>query len=339
MRVGLVTHESSLLHDTGYGHPERPSRVEAAARGVRGSGLEIVERRADRADRDLIQLVHRREYVNGIQDFCAGGGGAIDPDTIACEDSWDAALDAAGGTVTAASMVESGECDAGFVAMRPPGHHALVDRAMGFCLFNNVAILTRWLQERGNRVAIVDWDVHHGNGTQDIFYDDPDVLYVSFHESPQYPGTGKIGESGRGDATGTVINFPWPHGTRGPAYHWAIGNVVGPVLEQFGPDWVIVSAGYDAHRADPLAGIALVEDDYAAMAMRLRASAPEARWTVVLEGGYDLDAIRGSAEATVRGIAGTHVFAPGPPSDELGDSAAMVGEAARREAGRYWDLD
>jgi acetoin utilization deacetylase AcuC-like enzyme len=235
-------------------------------------------------------------------------------------------------------MVEAGECDFSFVAMRPPGHHALAARAMGFCFFNNVAILARWLKLGGRRVAIVDWDVHHGNGTQDIFYEDPDVLYVSFHEHPQYPGTGRVDESGEGEGRGTIVNFPWPAGTAGPAYQWAAENVVAPVLAQFAPDWVIVSAGYDAHRSDPLASLALVEDDYAALGSRFAAAVPDAKWTVVLEGGYDLDAIRGSAEATVRGLAGAHEFLNGPPVATLDDRTDSVGRAALARVSKFWHL-
>jgi acetoin utilization deacetylase AcuC-like enzyme len=304
MRVVLVTHDSGLRHDTGRGHPERPGRIPAVVAGVHASGLDVVHHEPARADLDLIAEVHDREYIAAIERFCAAGGGALDPDTIAVPDSWEAALRSAGGGLAGVAALRGGVADTAFIAMRPPGHHALVNRAMGFCLFNNIAITARALVSEGRRVAIVDWDVHHGNGTQTTFYSDPEVLYVSLHEFPAYPGTGWVDEVGRGRGRGTSLNFPFPMGTGGDVYRWSMHTVVRPVLRDFAPDWVLVSAGYDAHRADPLAGIRLEADDYAAMASMLAGVVPANHIVYFLEGGYDLEAMKASVAATLLGTAG-----------------------------------
>lgn len=336
MRVALVTHETSLEHDTGYGHPERAARVPAVVEGVRAAGQPVVELSAAEASAEILALVHSDGYVKAICRFCASGGGSLDPDTVAHEASWGAALRSAGAGITAIDALRVGAADLGFVAMRPPGHHALVNRAMGFCLFNNVAIAARYLTGHGYRVAIFDWDVHHGNGTQDIFYDDPSVLYMSMHEFPAYPGSGWYTETGTGAGKGFTLNVPWPTGTTGPSYRYVTDTVLVPVLHRFAPDWLLISAGYDAHRADPLAGIGLVAEDYGAMAGKLSSVVPDGRTVVILEGGYDLDALRTSAGATVEG------FALGPvdattPLPETG-AAQIVAAGVQGIAARYWGV-
>ncbi|MBA2336709.1 MAG: histone deacetylase [Acidimicrobiia bacterium] len=336
MRVALVSHEASMGHDTGYGHPERPARVPAVLAGVRTAGHPVVELAAAAASVETLALVHSATYVETLHRFCAGGGGHLDPDTVAGEASWEAALRSAGAGLTAIEALEEGAADLGFVAMRPPGHHALVSRAMGFCLFNNVAVAARWLTGRGHRVAIFDWDVHHGNGTQELFFEDASVLYLSMHEFPAYPGTGWYTEVGSGAGTGFTINVPWPTGTTGASYRHMTDTVLVPVLRSFRPDWLLVSAGYDAHRADPLAGIALVAEDYRFMAGRLATVVPAGRAVVLLEGGYDLDALRTSAAATVNG------FATGPGDEETpppapGVAGAMTAAVTGTTA-RSWDL-
>ena len=204
--------------------------------------------------------------MRAIEQFCAKGGGNLDPDTYASEASWVAALHAAGAGPQAVDALRSGSADLAFLAVRPPGHHAIANQAMGFCLFNNVAVTAKMLTENGERVAIVDWDIHHGNGTQDLFVSDPNVLYLSIHQFPFYPGGGWLDEVGTGPGAGFTINIPVPGNTAGDVYEAAFDRVFIPALRQFKPDWILVSAGYDAHADDPLADGELVHGDYAMMA-------------------------------------------------------------------------
>ena len=285
--------------------------------GAHGSGLEVIEVGPPTADRETIGLVHDARYIDSLERFCESGGGALDPDTVAGEATWEAALRSAAGGMEAIRRLERGEADVGFVAMRPPGHHALVSRAMGFCFFNNIAIAARSLTEDGRRVAIVDWDVHHGNGTQDLFYDDPDVFYLSFHEFPAYPGSGWLEERGSGPGRGTTLNFPFPAGTSGAPYRWAMRRLAVPTLEAFAPDWILVSCGFDAHDADPLAEMRLESSDYAYLAGQLTQVVDPNRIVFFLEGGYDLDALRTSTAATLGGVAGT--ADPVPDVDRRGE--------------------
>ncbi len=311
MEVLYVTHPAFAEHDTGAWHPERPARLTAAERGVWSSGLGVSVVQAERVDPDLLADVHSPAYVASIERFCAAGGGPLDADTVAVKASWDAALRAAGAGPQAAALLENATDTTAFLAVRPPGHHALIDQAMGFCLFNNVVVTAAWLTARGKRVAIVDWDVHHGNGTQAMTWHNPDILYVSTHQHPFYPMTGVIGERGGRGAEGTVINVPLPSGTGGDVYREAMERVIAPAVRSFAPDWLLVSAGYDAHADDPLADLRLGESDYGAMANSLAALLPANRIMVFLEGGYHLAAITSSVAQTLRGIAGRHdVSAP-----------------------------
>ncbi len=336
MRVTLVSHASSMQHHTGVNHPERPARVPAVIDGVRNSGYEILDAAPEEASETTLTLVHDPAYVRAIERFCATGGGALDPDTFAGPGSWEAALRSAASGPTAVSSLRAGQADLAFIAMRPPGHHAMPARAMGFCLFNNIAITARQLADEGHRVAIVDWDVHHGNSTQDVFYEDPRVLYISMHEFPAYPGTGWVHESGVGAGEGYTINVPWPTATAGDAYRWGFEALVVPVLGQYAPDWLLVSAGYDAHVADPLAGIRLVADDYQYMAGAIANTVSPGRTIVFLEGGYDLRALTESTTATLRGFA-EGVVAPAPALPVRG-SQADTAAAVTTEVRRYWDV-
>jgi acetoin utilization deacetylase AcuC-like enzyme len=320
-------------HATPPWHPERRARLDAALAGVAAAGLEDATewRQPPEASPAELALAHDPLYVDAVRRFCAAGGGDLDPDTVASEGSWDTARRSAGAVLASIDSLRRGDCEVAFSAGRPPGHHAVRDRAMGFCLFNNAAIGAARLAAEGNRVAVLDWDVHHGNGTQDIFYDDPRVMYVSTHESPLYPGTGLLKETGGRHAPGTNLNLPFPAGTRGDTYRAVFDEVVTPLVESFSPDWLIISAGYDGHRDDPLAGIELTAADYADLAVRAAALAPPRRTVVVLEGGYDLDALTHSVGATLSALLGER-YRPEPVSS--GD----VGRPTITAARQLWEL-
>ncbi len=311
----LVADPRFADHDAGRGHPERPARLDAVRAGARAAGIaEALVPLAPRpAPRQALERVHPAPFVDAVQTFCECGGGYIDPDTHAGPASFDAARLAAGAGLTAIEALDAGEGEAAFCAVRPPGHHAGSTRAMGFCLFNHVAVAAAALAERGERVLIVDYDAHHGNGTQDIFFADPRVLYVSFHEYPLYPGTGALTDVGTGDGIGATVNFPFPAGTTGDVYRRAVDEALLPVAEQFGPTWLVISAGFDAHRRDPLTGLALTAGDYADLTAAVAALVPPGRCLAFLEGGYDLEGLARSAGAALAALQGAR-FRPEPAS-------------------------
>jgi acetoin utilization deacetylase AcuC-like enzyme len=331
-RLALAGPEEAASHAV-EGHPERPSRVRAAMEGVHDLGLDddlvhVATREADAAD---LTLVHSRAYLRQLEAFCERGGGQLDPDTFAGPDSWAAARRAAGAGLSAVEALAAGQADVAFVAARPPGHHALTDRAMGFCLLNNVAVAAAKLAAAGERVLIVDWDVHHGNGTQAIFWDDPRVLYVSTHQAPFYPGTGGVEEVGGPEARGLTVNIPLPAGATGDVVRRALDDVVAPAVDGFGPTWVLVSAGYDAHRDDPLADLALSSGDFAEIAHVVAGFAPHpGRLVLFLEGGYDVAAIRRSVGATLASLLGSRGQTEPPTSGGPGMEA--VARAGRVQA-------
>lgn len=286
-------------HLTGPSHPERPARVGAVLQGLTDAGLgEAVVRVAPRrATREELVLVHRPAYLDWLEQVCGAGGGQLDPDTAVSPGSWGTALVAAGGVLAVVEALDKAGQGVGFAAHRPPGHHATADQAMGFCLLNNVAVAAADLARRGQRVLVVDWDVHHGNGTESIFWDDPRVLYVSTHQSPLYPGTGRTDDIGGPGAIGTNINIPVPPGATGDVLAYAFDELVAPAVERFLPDWALVSSGFDAHRSDPLAELALSAGDFADLATRAASWVGPGRTVVVLEGGYDLAALSASTGA------------------------------------------
>jgi acetoin utilization deacetylase AcuC-like enzyme len=294
-------------HETGPAHPERPGRVEAVLEGIGRAGLNdaVVPLAPRRATVHELEKVHTAEYLRALEDFCRSGGGSLDFDTIASAGSWDTALLAAGGALAAVEALGDAGGGVGFVAHRPPGHHATADQAMGFCLINNVAVAAAALVDQGERVLVLDWDVHHGNGTQAIFWDEPRVLYVSTHQWPLYPGTGDVNATGGPGAPGLTLNIPVPPGTTGDVLLYAFDEVVAPAAAAFGPSWVLISSGFDAHRDDPLANLALSAGDFADLATRAKALvAGPGRVVVILEGGYDLGAITASAGAVAAALLG-----------------------------------
>lgn len=325
----LETHEAYLEHLPRGGHPECPARLEAVLQGIRDAGVgeALVPVAPRRATREELERVHIPAYLDAVEKFCARGGGWLDGDTAATEGSWDAAVLAAGAGLDAVERLDRGEADAAFIAVRPPGHHALRGRPMGFCLINNVAVTAAALAARGERVLIVDWDAHHGNGTQAIFYEDSRVLYISMHQFPFYPGTGAVEETGEGAGAGYTINFPFPAGTTGDAYLAAIDTVVVPAVSWFRPTWVVASAGFDAHRDDPLTSLGLTSGDYALIAERVMGLVPAGHRLAVLEGGYDLDALAKSAGVCVARMAGV-ASAPAAEAPTSGGPGGSVVEAA-----------
>ena len=303
--TGLITHQDCLLHDTGAGHPERPDRLRAvlARLAEAGVGAELAREEAREVAPEALLRVHPAEYVRGIAAACAAGPGRVDSDTAVSPASYRAALLAAGGVVAAAERVWDGVWQNAFVAVRPPGHHAEACEALGFCLFNSVAVAARALQARGaRRVAILDWDVHHGNGTQHLFEDDPTVFYASLHQWPLYPGTGAANERGVGAGEGATLNLPMPPGTGDREWLAAVEAAVLPAFDAFAPDALLISAGFDAHRLDPLAACTLSSAGYAELTRLVTAFAAEragGRIVSVLEGGYHLDALADSARRHV----------------------------------------
>ncbi len=282
------------------GHPERPERMIAARAGVDDVHLgdELGFAPLYSATRAELARVHDTHYLERLGALCYEGGGALDPDTYATYDTWSIAQLAAGAGLSVVEEVGKHDDAIGFVAVRPPGHHALRDHAMGFCLLNNIAVVTAALRSRGERVAIIDWDVHHGNGTQAIFWNDPNVLFVSTHQWPLYPGSGGAREIGGVDALGLTVNIPLPAGATGDVILRAFDEIAAPVIDDFAPTWVLVSAGYDGHRADPLANLELSSGDFEGLASRVGAIAGPSRLALFLEGGYNLAALRASVAAT-----------------------------------------
>lgn len=332
MRSLYIHHPSSLAHDTGN-HPEQAARIPAIEKALEARGWLGFEREpAPPIARERLEAVHPERYIDGIRRFCEQGGGMLDVDTVAGKRSFEAALHAAGGAVYAVDTLLRREADLAFCGLRPPGHHAEPARAMGFCIFNNIAVAARHaLDEHGlERVLVLDWDVHHGNGTNDIFYGSDEVLYASIHQSPLYPGTGALSENGAGPGEGFTINLPVPPGSGHDEWLSLAQHVVAAAGRSYRPQLVLVSAGFDAHRDDPLAGCMLTEQSFGELAATMRALALEldAPLALMLEGGYDLRALSASVAAVLESARDGDVPSPVPVETLAG--------RAREHYARWW---
>jgi acetoin utilization deacetylase AcuC-like enzyme len=346
----LVLYDQIYLdHDTGFGHPERAERLEATMQVLEESGL--AEKVSIVSPRDAtveeIKLVHPEKYIQKVQNMASSGGGWLDGDTPVSPRSYDAALRSAGAALEGLERIFSGQADNAFCLARPPGHHALPTRGMGFCIFNNNAVASRFAMENYgvSRIFILDWDAHHGNGLQDIFYQDKRVLYVSLHQYPHYPGSGSNREVGSEEGEGYTVNFPLPPGSGEGVYLAAFDQVIIPLARQYKPQLVLISAGYDGHFSDPLCSMQLTSNGYAEMALRLKelaSSECSGRIMANLEGGYDLTGIAASICNTIAVLAGEEMRFSESEQPMSGSTASGRGmevvEATATALSPYWSL-
>jgi acetoin utilization deacetylase AcuC-like enzyme len=308
VKTAVVIDKQYLKHQPGDAHPERPERVKVLldlAESLDSAKFQLLPPLA--AQRADIEATHGKDHVKLIESTAQHNRYALDGDTITCRDSFAVSLLAVGGFIRLIDAVAGNECRNGFALVRPPGHHALRNRAMGFCLFNTMAIGAEYLQRvhGAKKILIMDWDVHHGNGTQDAFYADPSVLFISTHQYPYYPGSGAANETGTGAGEGFTINIPLPAGCADAEYAQVFRDIVVPAVEKFVPDWLLVSAGFDPHRRDPLGGMGVTDEGFAMMSRSLLGLADkftDGKIVFLLEGGYDLAGLRGSVAAVLESM-------------------------------------
>ncbi len=313
MTTGLIHHPIYEKHDTGFGHPETPARYRVVIDAIKNDEKllqKLVEITPEKAQQGIVQAAHAKEHFRRVENAFADGVDRLDADTVISMKSFDAAMFAAGGAVTAVDAVMQGEARNAFVAARPPGHHATAERAMGFCIFNNVAVAARYAQNRYkeiDRVAIIDWDVHHGNGTQGIFYSDSSVFFFSMHQYPWYPGTGSRGETGQGKGLGSTLNTPLKAFTSADEQKRVFESAIEDIASKVKPDLIFISAGFDAHLTDPLGQLELEDPDFGAMTKTVMEWADEVcegRVISCLEGGYNLDTLGETVRRHVDVLAG-----------------------------------
>jgi len=351
MRTAIIYSQKYLEHKTGNGHPERPQRLTAIMRGIEVSRLlkdgkcMLVEPKSISLE-DLL-MIHTPEHVERVRSICKSGGGILDDETPVSKESFDVAMLAAGGAIRAVQGVMSKEFDNAFALVRPPGHHAGPNFSLGFCIFNNVALAAKYLNEKMGlrRILIFDIDAHHGNGTQDIFYDVSDVLFISIHEDPtEFPRTGFIGEVGVDEGLGYTVNIPLPYGSGDPAYLMALKNIVLPIFSQYKPQFMLISAGFDGYYRDAVADLSLSAYMYPKIfhiLLDLAQKLCDGRLVAVLEGGYNLSFLRKAVPACVAKLAGAYfrVKDRRPPINlKSQKEAEKIIEIVRRVQSRYWSL-
>lgn len=314
MQTAFLYDPQFLDHDTGHAHPESSARLSTTLEHLQKQPWfdQLINTNPVAADKEWLQLIHDANYIDRVSAVCLSGASYLDvTDVGISRRSYDVALLAAGGALVLGDKVMSGEADNGFALLRPPGHHAERNMALGFCLFNNIAILARYLQKQHglDKILILDWDVHHGNGTQHAFEADPSVYYISLHQYPFYPGTGSASETGTGRGRGTILNCPMPAGATDTEYRQVLTEKVLPAVERFRPEAFLVSAGFDAHRDDPLATMSLSTEFYGWMTERVMEQADQyagGRIVSLLEGGYNLKALRECVAVHLHTLGGCH---------------------------------
>lgn len=347
--TGIVRDPSYIKHDMGSYHPESPKRLMVlySLLDEISGALGLKEIAARPASRHELSVIHAARYIEMIESTAGQGHTYLDPDTSACSDTWDAASKAVGALLTLVDAVVAGTIRNGFAFVRPPGHHAEHDRAMGFCFFNNVALAAAYaLEHHGmERIAIVDWDLHHGNGTQNAFYEDPRVLFISLHQYPHYPGTGSVRETGHGKGEGYTINVPLGPGAGDAEYLYLFHSIVAPAVEAYRPELMLVSAGFDTHRSDPLGGMTVTEKGYQQMLQVLMHLANELcsdRLILTLEGGYHLNGLREASAVVLETLSqydpAQEKVPPAPALDQLHPRTVKAIREVLSVQKNYWNV-